>query len=248
MDAEAGTAVRPARHGPARLERWLGQVPLVPDRLRAWVVGVTLVATALVAGLGFYTRGSNRPVLFDRSIDSFLRQTSGPLFRIAADLSDVGDPRLFITITAAIVLLLVIWHDYRAALAAVLAVVIALVLVEDVFKPFFGRRYGDLPAPTFPSGHTTVAMALAGVVVLATGRHRPLGRLLGPIWRPVVMVAALALAGAVGLAMVALQLHYMTDVVTGVPLGLAVAGCTGLGVDAGAKRLTPPADDLRGRR
>jgi membrane-associated phospholipid phosphatase len=239
MDAELGTAVRPAQHGPGRLERWLGTVPLVPDRLRAWVVAVTLVAIALVAGLGFYVRGSNRPVLFDRSADSFLRQTSGPLFRIAADLSDAGDPRVFVTITAVIVLLLVVLRDYRAALASVGAVAITVLLVEDVFKPFFGRRYGSLPGPTFPSGHTAVAMALAGAVVLATGRQRPLGQLLGPIWRPVVIVGALARAGTIGLAMVSLQLHYMTDVATGVPLGLAVAGCTGLGLDAAANWLAP---------
>ena len=32
--------------------------------------------------------------------------------------------------------------------------------------------------------------------------------------------------------MVALRLHYLTDVMAGVPLGLAIAGCTAVGVDA----------------
>lgn len=196
-----------------------------------------MVAAGCVAGLGFYVRGSDRPVLFDRSADSMLVRTSGLEHHLALLLSDVGDPKIFITITAVVVLILAVLHDYRAAVAAVTAVAAALVLVEEIFKPFFSRHFGELPGATFPSGHTAVAMALAGVVILAANDRRPLGRLLGPIWRYVLTAVAFALAGTIGLAMVSLRLHYMSDVVAGVPLGLSVAGCTGLALDAVARRL-----------
>jgi membrane-associated phospholipid phosphatase len=239
MCAEVSSAVRQAHSRASGVGKLLGKAPLVPDRLRRWVVVVTVVAVACVAGFGFYVRGSDRPVLFDRSADGALVRTSGLEHHVAVVLSDVGDPKIFVSITALVVIVLVILRDYRAAVAAVAAVATAVVLVEEVFKPFFGRHYGGLPGPTFPSGHTAVAMALAGVVVLAANRHRPLGRLLGPIWCYVLMAVVLVVAAMIGVAMVMLQLHYMTDVVTGVPLGLAVAGCTGLWLDAIANHLLP---------
>jgi hypothetical protein len=58
-----------------------------------------------------------------------------------------------------------------------------------------------------------------------------LGRLLGPDIRRVAGGAALVLACSVGLAMVALQLHRMSDFVAGVPLGLAIAGCSAWSLD-----------------
>ena len=235
MGAEVLSARRRPRRAPF-LEKALGRPPLVPDALRPWVLAVTIVAAGCLAGFGFYVRDSSRSVLFDRSVDDFLGQTSGFAYRVAILLSHVGEPKIFVTITAVVALALIVVGDFRAAFAAFLAVAAELVLVEEILKPFFDRRVAGLPGPTFPSGHTAVAMALAGVVVLAAGGARPLGRLLGPVWRHVLMAVALLLAGAVGVAMVILHLHYMSDVVVGVPLGLAVAGGTAVGLDTVANR------------
>ena len=46
--------------------------------------------------------------------------------------------------------------------------------------------------------------------------------------------------------MVVLRLHYMSDVVAGVPLGLAVTGCTALALDAIAGHWSSP-DAASGR-
>jgi membrane-associated phospholipid phosphatase len=151
---------------------------------------------------------------------------------VAVILSDCGDPRIFATVTVVIAVSLALLGDFRAAIAGVGTVVVGLVVVEEVLKPFFGRHLGDLPGPTFPSGHTTVAVALASAVMLAARGSRPLGQLLGPALRYVLVVLAAVVSLCIGLAMVVRQLHYMSDVVAGVPLGLAVTGCTATLVDA----------------
>jgi membrane-associated phospholipid phosphatase len=150
---------------------------------------------------------------------------------VAVILSDCGDPRIFATVTVVIAVSLALLGDFRAAIAGVGTVVVGLVVVEEVLKPFFGRHLGDLPGPTFPSGHTTVAVALASAVMLAARGSRPLGQLLGPALRYVLVVLAAVVSLCIGLAMVVRQLHYMSDVVAGVPLGLAVTGCTAALVD-----------------
>ncbi len=65
---------------------------------------------------------------------------------------------------------------------------------------------------------------------------------MGLALRCLLMAIAVVVSCAVGLAMVTLRLHYMSDVVTGVPLGLAVTGCTAMFVDAVARRWVSPDD------
>jgi membrane-associated phospholipid phosphatase len=144
-----------------------------------------------------------------------------------------------VTVTALIALALIFIGDYRAAVAAVASVGVAAVLVEKVFKPFFGRHLGNLAngGLIFPSGHTVVPVALAGVVVLAAGGSRPMGRLVSRRWRGLLAAGVLILACSIGLSEVVLQSHYLTDVVAGIPLGLAVSGGAALLVDALANRL-----------
>jgi membrane-associated phospholipid phosphatase len=213
-----------------------GEPPLVPDRLRRWVVPETIIAAAVVAGFGFAIRNSSRPVLFDRRVDAFLSRASGLDHRVAIVLSQFGATKVFVTITAVVAIVLILLGDYRAAAGTVGSVSIGVVLVEAVLKPFFGRHHAGFSGATFPSGHTTVAVAMASAVILAAGSSRPLGRQLAPPLRYLLAVIVLAIACAVGVSMVALRLHYMSDVVAGVPLGLAVTGCFALFLDAVARR------------
>ena len=208
-------------------------LPLMPERLRRWVLVLRIIAAGFLSGFGFDARHSSRPVLFDRRVDVFFVRASGLDHRVAVILSEFGDPKIFVTVTAVVAVVLILVGDYRAAVAAVGAVALGLVLVEEVLKPFFGRHLAGLAGPTFPSGHTTVAVALAGAVMLAARGGRPLGGLLGLALRRLLMAIAVIVSCAIGLAMVALRLHYMSDVVTGVPLGLAVTGCTAMFVDRG---------------
>jgi undecaprenyl-diphosphatase len=176
-------------------------------------------------------------VLFDRSVDALFVRAPGFDHRVARVLSEVGDPKVFVTVTAVIAATLILLGDYRAAVTAVGSVVLGLVLVEEVFKPFFDRHLSSWSGPTFPSGHTTVSVALAGAVMLAARGARPLGRLLGPALSWLLMVVVAVVSCAIGLGMVVLGMHYISDVATGVPLGVAVTGCTAVLVDVVAARL-----------
>ena len=148
-----------------------GEIPLLPDSLRPWVLGVSVLGVACLTGLGFDVRDSSGPVLFDRPVDLFFLR----LFdhRVAILFRDLGRPNIFETITLVAVVVLVVFGDYRAAVATAGSVALAVVLVEDVLKPFFDRRHPYVLGPTFPSGHTAVAIALAGVVMLALRAERP---------------------------------------------------------------------------
>jgi membrane-associated phospholipid phosphatase len=208
----------------------------VSGRLRRWLCVVSMVAVACLTGFGFAARHAMHPLLFDASADAFLRRSSALEHRVAVGLSEVGKPTIFIAIIAFIAVALLLVGDYRAAVAAVVSVGVAMGLVEDVLKPFFDRRLGSVAGPTFPSGHTAVAVALAGAVMLAASGRRPLGRLLGPVLRRLLVAVVLVLSCTIGLAMVVLRFHYLTDVVAGIPLGLAVSGCTAVILDAVAAR------------
>ncbi len=221
------------------LRRLLGDSPLVSYGLRRWILVVSMLGVACLAGFGFAARNSKRPLLFDSSADMFLARSPAPVHRVAVLLSDVGDPTVFVAVTALIAFALILVGDYRAAVAAVVSVAVALILVEEVLKPFFSRHLNLAPGGglTFPSGNTAVPVALAGVVAVAASGSRPLGRLLGRTLRRLLVAAMLILSCSMGLAQVVLESHYLTDVIAGIPLGLAVSGCTALLVDALAARL-----------
>jgi undecaprenyl-diphosphatase len=101
------------------------------------------------------------------------------------------------------------------ALAAVLAP-----LVSRTVKPLYGRlRPGYLDAAgrsfSFPSGHTTAATAVALTLAYVMAREGIAPRL-GP-------TVAVAFVLAVGASRVYLQEHWITDVVGGWAIGLAIA-------------------------
>lgn len=192
---------------------------------------MTLVAVLCLSGFGFAARAARGPLWLDSAVDGSLGRTSGPGYRLALLLSEVGHPRIFVMITAMVVLALLLGGDHRGALTAVVTVPVTLVLVERVLKPFFDRHLGSLPGATFPSGHTAVAAALGGAVILAAGAGRPLGGRLGPAGRYGLVATVLLVCCAIGLAMVVLQAHYLTDVLAGLPLGLSVSGSVALFLD-----------------
>jgi membrane-associated phospholipid phosphatase len=74
----------------------------------------------------------------------------------------------------------------------------------------WGKFYRSTDPHSFPSGHAVRAVMLA-VVVLG----------LGPLWLGMVL---LVWAPLVGLARVAMGVHYLSDVIAGMVLGLVIGG------------------------
>jgi membrane-associated phospholipid phosphatase len=146
-----------------------------------------------------------------------IAEQPGLLRTLAAILAHSGDSWFWL---AGLGLLWWLGTDYWKARALTLIVAILLTaLVVFVFKLVVRRRrpegewgkfYRSTDPHSFPSGHAVRAVMLA-VVTLGLG---PL--LLGLfllIWAPLV-----------GLARVAMGVHYLSDVLAGILLGLVVGG------------------------
>ena len=107
------------------------------------------------------------------------------------------------------------WRE-RAVIMAVAIVITALVVMAIKFtvrrsrpEGEWGSIYRSTDPHSFPSGHAARAAMLA---VLALG--------LGPVWFAVVL---LVWAPLVALARVAMGLHYLSDALAGVLIGVMIA-------------------------
>jgi undecaprenyl-diphosphatase len=111
-------------------------------------------------------------------------------------------------------------NEYWKARALILAIAIVFTaLVVFIVKKLVRRKRPDgewgkfyrLTDPhSFPSGHTVRAVMLA-VIILG----------LGPLWLGLLL---LVWAPLVGLARIAMGVHYLSDVLAGILLGLAIGG------------------------
>ena len=101
---------------------------------------------------------------------------------------------------------------WRLAAAAVVSPFVAVSLVE-LTKRLFDREKGDGLA--YPSGHTTVAVVVLGLVVLLAG---------AALWAVLVAVG-MCLLGMLGQAV---TYHYFTDTLGAVLLGTAIVCITAL--------------------
>lgn len=107
------------------------------------------------------------------------------------------------------------WRE-RAVIMAVAIVITALVVMAIKFtvrrsrpEGEWGSIYRSTDPHSFPSGHAARAAMLA---VLALG--------LGPVWFAIVL---LVWAPLVALARVAMGLHYLSDALAGVLIGVMIA-------------------------
>ncbi len=93
----------------------------------------------------------------------------------------------------------------------------------------------------YPSGHTTTAVVCSGLVVWQLVRCRPQ-------WRRALVVAAVAWSVVVAASMVALDYHWLTDVVAGWLLGGLVLVVAAPSAPVGEKAMHSKGFSLRGRR
>ncbi len=95
-------------------------------------------------------------------------------------------------------------------LTAVVVFAIKLLVRRKRPEGEWGKFYRSTDPHSFPSGHAVRAVMLA-VVVLG----------LGPVWLGMVL---LVWAPLVGLARVAMGVHYLSDVIAGMAIGLVIGG------------------------
>jgi membrane-associated phospholipid phosphatase len=163
---------------------------------------------------------NNRPLRgqlaeFDTRFATFTKvaQNPGRLRTLAVILAHSGDS-WFLLLGAGILWLAgSAYWKYRAEVMAVGIIITALVVLAIKFlvrrsrpQGEWGQIYRRTDPHSFPSGHATRAMMLA-----------TLGLGLGPTWFGLVF---LAWSPLVSMARVGLGIHYLSDVVAGLALGV----------------------------
>jgi len=186
-------------------------------RLLVWAavllaVGAGLAVLATTTGL----------TEFDEAIGAALvLHGSGPEITVLKVLTAPGAEDVRYPILVPIAGFLLWFRHFRlAAFVAVPALVIAPLnrLLKDLSdrpRPSYAGTTVNAGDWSFPSGHSSGAAVLTGVLLVLLLPHTP-GR-----WRTAVTTAALAGAAAIGWTRLALGVHYLSDVVAGLALGTA---------------------------
>jgi undecaprenyl-diphosphatase len=139
---------------------------------------------------------------------------------VARGLSVLGGWIGITVATVAVVLALLAARRVATALWLALAVV-GIEVLTPLTKAGYDRERPDLGSPivlpsssSFPSGHASGGLVTAGVIAVVAAERWPDARV--RIW-----MAAAVVAAAIGASRVALNVHYVSDVLAGWCLGLA---------------------------
>jgi undecaprenyl-diphosphatase len=126
------------------------------------------------------------------------------------------------------------WLDLAFFAAAYLGSQLVVALLKEWFdrpRPDVGSAVPLPESASFPSGHATAGVASLGALAVLAAERLPSHRARAWLWGIVV-----ALGVAVGLSRVALNVHYVTDVLAGWCLGLAWLAACLLGREALRRR------------
>ena len=180
---------------------------------------------AVVAALGVQFAGQTQPGWLDARIDAAFLSALGWHPSVLFFVARFGDLPLVTVLTAALVFGCAVARRWRGALLAAIAVPLASGLTDLVLKHLVGRTLRGFPS--YPSGHATTSFALAtvSVILLAAPSRLPVAV------RRLLMAGAWLFAVAVPSVMVALDLHYFTDIVGGAAVGAGTALLTALLLD-----------------
>ena len=136
------------------------------------------------------------------------------------------DPAVLAIVLAAGVGVAMYLRRWRLVVVMVASPLVGIVLAR-VLKQVFGRENDG--ALAYPSGHTTVAVIVMGMIVLAAG---------GALWA-VTVAAVFSLLAVLGQAV---TYHYFTDTVGAVLLGTAVVYVAALAAELDTRQPECDAD------
>ncbi|MGH3078387.1 MAG: phosphatase PAP2 family protein [Gaiellaceae bacterium] len=116
------------------------------------------------------------------------------------------------------------WLDLGFFAAAYLGSQLVVALLKEWFdrsRPDVGSAVPLPESAAFPSGHATAGVASLGALAFLAAERIPSRRARAWLWAVVAVLGV-----AVGVSRIALNVHYVTDVLAGWCLGLAwLAGC-----------------------
>jgi len=116
------------------------------------------------------------------------------------------------------------WVDFAFFAGAYVGSQLVVALLKDWFdrpRPDVGSAVPLPGSAAFPSGHATAGVASLGALAVLAGERLPSRRARAWLWGAVVVLGV-----AIGLSRIALNVHFVTDVLAGWCLGLAwLAAC-----------------------
>lgn len=193
-------------------------------------------ALALFLVLAFAIESEGAVVVFDRALANSLSMSmSTPLLWLLSWFTYLGD-RKFLTGISVLMTLFLLWRgDWRLALVCAVATGVGGALnwlLKHAFqrvRPEHDHGYASVAGWSFPSGHSSAAMAVYGMACYLLWRLAP------PAWRLPGIALLAALIMAIGLSRILLQVHFASDVLAGFAVSLAwLALCVAV-----AQRLRP---------
>lgn len=160
-------------------------------------------------------------------------------------VTDLGSPVAVDVVTAVAIVVLLVLRRWRAAVVVAVARLGELV-TETLLKIAVHRARPDLlphlvsaGGASFPSGHTAGSAAVYGTVVIVLG-----ARLAAPVRRRLLVAAGVWVA-LVAASRVLLGVHFPTDVLGGVAVGVAWIAVALLAVPARSGRTRRQENDKR---
>lgn len=126
------------------------------------------------------------------------------------------------------------WLDLAFFAAAYVGSQLVVALLKDWFdrpRPDVGSTVPLPESAAFPSGHATAGVASLGALAVLAGERLPSRRARAWLWGAVVVLGV-----AIGLSRIALNVHFVTDVLAGWCLGLAWLAACLLGREALRRR------------
>ncbi len=200
---------------------WLGRLGPEGERFLLPLLCLTLFLTGwLFLGVLEDVITLDPLVRADHAIYLFLQSLRTPWgdgFFVA--VTEMGDGLINVFLMAVVLLVLILYRKARAARFWLLAALGGMALVE-LFKWTLHRPrpiiiYQGVSSWGFPSGHTTVGVALYGFLAIL------LARSFSPRWRWLPFAAAIGMSLLIAFSRLYLGAHWLSDVLGGLSLGWA---------------------------
>lgn len=161
--------------------------------------------------------------VYDRQILEWLGSLRGSLTNgPAVDITALGSPTVITLFTVSIVLLLLLIKNFPAAIYLSLASIgagIGTILIKDILgraRPDVIPKLVEVSGQSYPSGHSFGASAFYFSVAIILSSYLPNYRIKAGLF-----LFACIWIGMIGLSRMYLGVHFPTDVVSGICLGIS---------------------------
>ena len=189
--------------------------------------GLLLLAISAWAFAAIADEMADGETAYDQSIADWLHaRATDPLTELFEAVTTLGNGIVLAGVTAIAAYLLARRGRGREAVLVVLAFAGAEVLSWSLKlgfrrdRPFFTDPLATESTFSFPSGHSTVSLAVYGALAVVLARQLPRRR------RALPLAAAAVLVGLIGFSRMYLGVHFLTDVLAGFAVGTAwLAAC-----------------------